>query len=116
MGSIAAARRTDSSFSNYLASTSPSNLTVVPGPANSADNYSPATATLLAHLPDVKHVEDASIQSGGFPLGPNGLPRISSAAMRDITPLASIDGLDFTEDRVTVTADAWRTHRTPTRS
>jgi hypothetical protein len=52
----------------------------------------------------VKHVEDASIQSGGFPLGPNGLPRISSAAMKDITPLASIDGLDFTEDRVTVTA------------
>jgi hypothetical protein len=103
MGAIAGARRTDSSFSSYLASTNPSDLTVVPGPANPDDNYSPATTALLAHLPDVRHVEDASIQLG-FPLGPNGLPRISAAAMKDVTPLASIDGLDFTQDRVTVSA------------
>jgi MacB-like periplasmic core domain len=104
LGSIAAARRTNSSFSTYLASTNPSNLTVVPGPANAADNYSPATTTLLAHLPGVKHLEDGSIQTGGFPLGPNGLPRISSRAVKDVTPLASVNGLDFTEDRVTVIA------------
>ena len=103
MGSIAAARRTDSSFSTFLTSTNPSDLVVIPAPQNSADNYSPAVTALLAHLPDVKHVEDASIQEI-FPLGPNGLPHLSAAANKDVTPLASVDGLGFTQDRVTVTA------------
>jgi hypothetical protein len=103
MGSIAAARRTDSSFPTYLASTNPSNLFVIPGPQNAANNYSSAMTALLAHLPNVKHVADASIQSL-YPLGPNGLPHLSAAAFKDITPLASINGLGFTQDRVTVTA------------
>ena len=33
IGSIAAARRTESSFPTFLASTNPSNLVVIPGPA-----------------------------------------------------------------------------------
>ena len=67
MGSMAAARRTDSSFSTFLASTNPSNLQLVPAPAN-GPNYSPAMTTLLAHLPHVRHVVEASIESV-FPLG-----------------------------------------------
>ena len=86
VGSIAAARRTGSSFSTYLASTNPSDLTVVPGPQNPADNYSLATTELLRHLPPVRHVEDASIQTG-FPLGANGLPLVSTAAMKDVPHL-----------------------------
>jgi hypothetical protein len=103
MGSIAAARRTESSFPTFLASTNPSNLEVIPGPANSADNYSPAMTALLAHLPHVRHVEEASIQTL-FPLGPNGLPHLSAAAAKDVTPLASVNGFGFTQDRATVTA------------
>jgi len=103
MGSIAAARRTDSSFSTFLTSTNPSDLVVIPAPPNSADNYSPAVTALLAHLPGVKHIEDASIQEI-FPLGPNGLAHLSAAANKDVAPIASVDGLGFTQDRVTVTA------------
>jgi hypothetical protein len=103
MGSIAAARRTDSSFSTFLKSTNPSDLIVIPGPSNPADNYSPAVTGLLAGLPGVKHVEDASFQQQIFPLGPNGLPDISAAALKDVSLLASVDGLGFTQDRVTVT-------------
>ncbi|MGO8860906.1 MAG: ABC transporter permease [Acidimicrobiales bacterium] len=101
IGSIAAARRTESSFPTFLASTNPSNLVVIPGPQNPANNYSPATTSLLAHLPNVRHLEDASI-SEVFPLGPNGLPQLSAAANKDITMVASIGGLGFTQDRATV--------------
>ena len=113
MGSIAAARRTDSSSATFLASTNPSNLSVVPAPANPTNNYSPAMTTLLAHLPNVKHVEEASIQSI-WPLGPNGLPQLSAVADKNITLLASINGLGFTQDRAVVTegrmADASNPH------
>lgn len=102
MGSIAAARRTDSSFSTFLKSTNPSDLVVIPAPQNSADNYSPAVTALLAHLPGVKHVEDASFLEV-FPLGPNGLAHISAAANKDVSDLGSVDGLGFTQDRVSVT-------------
>jgi len=104
MGSIAAARRTDSSFSTFLRSTNPSDLVVIPGPQSSADNYSPAVTALLAHLPGVKHVEEASIQQQIYPLGPNGLPQLSATTLKDVTILASVNGLGFTQDRVTVTA------------
>ena len=86
MGSTAAARRTDSSFSTFLTSTSPSNLQVIPAPS-SGPNYSPAMTELLSHLPHVKHVEEASIIQSVFPLGRNGLAAISDAAIRDVTPL-----------------------------
>jgi len=102
MGSMAAARRTESSFSTFLASTNPSNLELIPAPA-SGPNYSPTMTELLAHLPHVKHVEEASIESV-FPLGGNGIPSLSRAANKDIEPLASVDGLDFTQDRATVIA------------
>ncbi len=102
MGSIAAARTTDSSFSTFLASTNPSDLQFVPQP-NSGPNYSPAMTDLLAHLPHVKHVKEASIQSM-FPLGRNGIPHLSAVANKDIEPLASVDGLGFTQDRATVIA------------
>ena len=40
MGSIAAARRTQSSFTTFLASTNPSDLSLVVFPQGSQDNYS----------------------------------------------------------------------------
>lgn len=104
MGSIAAARRTDSSFATFVKSTNASDLVLIPGPANPADNYSPALTRELAHLPGVKHVEDASIQQQIFPLGPDGLPRLSANALKNVSILASVNGLGFTQDRVSVVA------------
>ena len=58
---------------------------------------------LLAHLPHVRHVVEASIESV-FPLGANGVPDLSPAADKNIEPLAIVDGLGFTQDRATVIA------------
>ena len=78
MGSIAAARRTQAAFPVFLASTNPSNLTLVtggwqPGQPNSA-GASLAGAHLVARLPLVSHVADA-YGLNAQPLGPDGYPR-----------------------------------------
>ena len=106
MGALAAARRTQSSFSTYLASTNPSNLgiTVFGGVGNgggSAPIYSPSAVEAIARLPGVKHVE-AAIPIAAAPLAPDGAPRLG--AINDIQPVASVDGLFFDQDRLAVTA------------
>src|ERR1035438_4991828 len=60
MGSIAAARRTQSSYPAFLAGTNASDLTmstygVIPNSA--ANGYSPKLTRKIAHVPDVKLVE-----------------------------------------------------------
>jgi hypothetical protein len=106
MGALAAARRTQSSFATYLASTNPSNLgiTVFGGVGNgggSAPTYSPAGIEAIERLPGVKHVE-AAIPVAAAPLAPSGAPRLG--AINDIQPVASVDGLFFDQDRLAVTA------------
>ena len=60
LGSLAAARRTQSSFSTFIATTNPSDLSVsvyggaLGGPAN--PNYDPSLTARIARLPDVRHV------------------------------------------------------------
>ena len=76
MGSIAAARRTQSSFPKFLASTNPTDLTMSTygvGSNSSATAYSPSLANAIAHLADVKRVES---WVGLFvaPLQPDGAP------------------------------------------
>src|ERR1700689_4298875 len=82
MGALAAARRTQSSFATYLASTNPSNLgiTVFGGVGNgggSAPTYSPAGIEAIERLPGVKHVE-AAIPVAAAPLAPSGAPRLGA--------------------------------------
>ena len=106
MGVLAAARRTQSSFASYLASTNPSNLgiTVFGGVGNgggSAPTYSASAVEAIARLPGVRHVE-AAIPIAAAPLAPNGAPRLG--AINDIQPVASVDGLFFDQDRLAVTA------------
>jgi hypothetical protein len=106
MGALAAARRTQSSFATYLASTNPSNLgiTVFGGVGNgggSAPIYSPSAVQAIERLPGVKHVE-AAIPIAAAPLAPDGAPRLG--AINDIQPVASVDGLFFDQDRLAVTA------------
>jgi hypothetical protein len=106
MGALAAARRTQSSFATYLASTNPSNLgiTVFGGVGNGggiAPTYSSSAVEAIARLPGVKRVE-AAIPVAAAPLAPNGAPRIAN--LNDVQPVASVDGLFFNQDRLAVTA------------
>ena len=104
LGSLAAARRTQSSFSTFLASTNPSDLTVsVYGGGVSAANpdYDPALTTAIARLPGVRHVA-AGFELTGAPLTADGSPRLR--VMGEAYPVASVNSLLFTQDRVAVTA------------
>jgi len=102
LGSLAAARRTQSSFSTFLASTNPSDLTVSVysgGVSTTNPTYDPALTAAIARLPGVRHVA-AAIELTGAPLTPNGSPRLGVTG--DAYPVASIDGMLFTQDRLAV--------------
>ncbi len=101
MGALSAARRTQSSFSTYLASTNPSNLSVaVYGNfSNTNVDYSSSATRQVARLPGVKHVEVA-ISLNTAPLSPKGAPRLD--AVTNISTIASVNGLFFDQDRLAV--------------
>ncbi|MGP8223800.1 MAG: hypothetical protein ACLQQM_12420 [Acidimicrobiales bacterium] len=96
MGSLAAARRTQSSFSTFLASTNPSDM-------NLNGVYGPNLTKELAHLPGVERAE-AAMGLTAFPLGRTGAPIIDPAFLSgEASTLGSINGEYFDQDRVTVT-------------
>jgi len=98
MGSIAAARRTQSSYPVFLASTNASDLTMSTyGITNAAaSNYSPMLTRAIAHLPEVKRVE-SWVGAEVAPLEPDGAPNLTAP----VNPVGSVDGLYFNEDRAT---------------
>lgn len=100
MASIAAARRTQSSFSVFLAGTNPSDLSVPTFGASASGNYSAALTAKIAQLPGVRHVE-AWISINAAPLRPDGAPVLGHFAQ--IYTAASVNGLYFNQDRVAVT-------------
>ncbi|MCU1462314.1 MAG: hypothetical protein JWO37_2389 [Acidimicrobiales bacterium] len=103
MGSIAAARRTQSSYPRFLASTNPSDLNVSAFGANSSPTTaSPESTSLtnaIAHLPHVRRVESLVVPIVN-PLASNGAPDIRIGAQLAIG--GSVDGLLSNQDRVTV--------------
>lgn len=106
LGALCAARRTESSFATYLASTDPSNLTVTviggaPEGGGSA-SYSSAATAQIARLPGVKHVESA-VPLMVAPLQADGAPRIDAATASSVYSIASVTGEFFDQDRVAVT-------------
>jgi hypothetical protein len=105
LGSLAAARRTQSSFSIYLASTNPDDLGVTIYGANANDassnpSYSAKLTSGIAHLPLVRDVA-AGVLFQAAPLRSDGSPRLSTIGLA--YPVASVNGLFFNQDRVTVT-------------
>ena len=100
MGAISGARRTQSFFPSFLASTNPSDLLVsayVPGA-----HRSPVLTNQFAHLPHVKHVADYVVLLVAA-LQPNGVPITSGIlATGAAQTIGSADGLFFKQDRVTV--------------
>ena len=98
LGSLAAARRTQSSFSVLLAPTNPSELEVsMYGTTNVA--YSASLTQKIARLPGVRHVAAGFVLTGA-PLSRNGAPRLRVAGLA--YPVASVNGLFFTQDRLVV--------------
>ena len=99
MGSIAAARRTQSSYPAFLAATNASDLTMSTyGVTNNsaANNYLPQLSRVIADVPEVKLVE-SWVGVGVVPLEHDGAPNLSPS----INPAGSVDGLYFDEDRAT---------------
>jgi hypothetical protein len=105
LGSLAAARRTQSSFSTYLASTNPADLgvTIYGANANNASSNPSYSAKLTSDIARLPHVRDvaAGVLLQAAPLRPDGSPRLNTVALA--YPIASVNGLYFDQDRVTVT-------------
>jgi hypothetical protein len=99
MGSMAAARRTQSAYPAFLAATNASDLTMSTyGITNnsSASNYSPRLRNEIARLPEVRRVE-SWVGAPVIPMKPNGAPNLSAP----LNSVGSVDGLYFDEDRAT---------------
>ena len=102
LGSLAAARRTQSSFSVLLAATNPSDLEVSiysGGTGGPNVGYSASLTRKIARLPGVRHVA-AGFELTGAPLTRDGSPRIRVTGLA--YPVASVNGLFFTQDRMVV--------------
>ena len=103
IGSVAAARRTQAAFPAYLASTNPSDLTVLSGIAgDGASGYDPALIARIARLPGIRHVASSARVNVAI-LGPGGTAQPTAQEQVGALP-ASIDGEFFTTDRVSVVA------------
>ena len=104
MGALAAARRTESSFPTFLASTNPSDLSLGTALYNPALGYTtgydgPLVAR-IAHLPHVRRAESfTDVYSA--PLAPDGEPT-TAAQNANMDVNGSVGGLYFDQDRVTV--------------
>ena len=95
LGSVASARRTQSSYNTFLASTNPSDLEVT--------LYAPNIAGVLAHLPHVRHVGVASYSVNAFPPGKKGMPAFPKALVNGtVANVGSLNGEFFTQDRVAI--------------
>ena len=104
MASIAGARRTDTSFHQFLESTNPSNLALVTGLYQpDPTGYDPGLINEIARLPHVTRVEsEAGYQSEK--VGPKGypVPGALSAGGAGVALYSSVDGLFFNMDRLVV--------------
>ncbi len=99
MGSVAAARRTQAAFPAYLASTNPSDLTVLSGLNGAAGSrgYDPVLLREIAALPHVRHVASYAGLNAAI-LGPGG--QLAAGGYQGLS--GSVDGEFFTMDRVAI--------------
>ncbi|HVA07893.1 MAG TPA: FtsX-like permease family protein [Acidimicrobiales bacterium] len=111
LGSLSAARRTQSSFTDLLATTNPSDLqvSIYSGGATNLD-YRASLTREMARLPGVRHVAAAFVAVGA-PLTRDGSPRIRVTGLA--FPVASVNGLFFTQDRMIVNEGRLASPRRP---
>jgi hypothetical protein len=102
MASIAAGRRTQSSYSTFLSSTAPSQLTVaVDSNSEVPSSYSAALEDRIARLPGVKRVVSL-LTPAIAPLNPNGSPNLGGSKASLDQFVASPDGMFSTQDRLSL--------------
>ncbi|HEX2786078.1 MAG TPA: hypothetical protein VHN36_21070, partial [Ilumatobacteraceae bacterium] len=95
MAAVAGARRTQSSYSTFMRSTNPSDLTI-----SYFDGVAPPELTAgIAKLPHVKRIASMTAVAA-LPLGSNGAPRMET--IPEINAFASSDGLMSDVDRPTI--------------
>jgi hypothetical protein len=97
MGSLAGARRTQSSFPTFLASTNPSTLSMAV--YNQAGAPGASIATAIAHLADVARVRTLNA-GAGVPLNAQGAPRLNTVNL--VVVAGSTDGYLTQQDRLAV--------------
>ena len=95
LGSLTAARRTYASYPNFLASTNPSDLLVVP----QTNGPEPGLVHELARLPHVRSAE-AGEQITAATLTPGG--KVSTVLITQVELIASPDGLFSDQDRLKI--------------
>ena len=95
MGSLAAARRTQSSYQTFLTSTNPSDLGIT--------LQAPDITAVFSRLGDVRAVA-SSVYLNAFPLEGSGAPELLPVFDNDVTQEGSVNGEYFDQDRVTVTS------------
>ena len=117
LATMAGARRTESSYPTFLASTNPSNLSLGTGIYNLAlgytSGYDGAIIKQIAALPGVTHVA-SYVGIAAAPLEPNGQPN-PAVANSNVTfnVLGSVGGLYFDMDRVSLVAGRMADPRNP---
>ncbi len=103
LGAIEAARSTESSFTDFVASSHVPQLFVFDGVINPGigldSAYNPGLLRRLAHLPHVERVESTvELNMGPLAPGGRGLPLTTSSA----TAEATVGGLDMNEDPLSI--------------
>jgi hypothetical protein len=98
MASIAAGRRTQSSYPTFMASTNPSDLSFS-GSTHTGGNIGTSTfGRQLSSLPDIKHVSSL-LGPDFYPLADNGIPRLK--LVEQISIIGSLNGMLSHQDRIT---------------
>jgi FtsX-like permease family/MacB-like periplasmic core domain len=103
IGAIAGARRNQSAYPSFLASTDPSALTVPTaefGLNGARTGYNAALLARISRLPGVERVE-STIELNGGVVSAAGRP-VPTPPNFDVGNEASVNGLNSTQDRVTV--------------
>ncbi len=104
MGSVAAARRTASSFSTFLAATNPSDLMIVPaggGPGVDQPHLAQRLTEAVRAYPQVKHVESYQALAASFVHS----GRVAGRSLDgNVLLVSSVDGLLFNQDRLAITS------------
>jgi hypothetical protein len=106
LGTLAGARRTQSSFPAYLARERASDLEVGVFPRTGAalpvnGAYYRHVADALGHLPDVKRLASSPLLFA-VQMRPNGVPSTPAALDAEVDTIGSVNGMYFTQDRVVV--------------
>lgn len=99
MASIAGARRTQSSYPTFLASTNPSDMNVSVFNAANGGGPGPTLTKELSRLPGVERVRAVEAPAI-IPLAKNGAPNLE--LLSDLGIGGSVDGEYFEQDRLTI--------------